>query len=223
MKKMIWIWIGLVLLAACSSEGNAENEAAAETDVQAEQTEVEKTESKEGGPFIESPQAPDDSRLTEIGESLRDQDGEIKLLGYAPEAKSLEAGPFEMSIEEVKYMNYQPSPDMIDFFHGFSHDETNFNYVKVRVVIENTSDETLNFAPVNKLEANSGETKGFADDFYMEELHGDYEPGEKRYGQLGFIFDETEPEELSEVMIETSDVFKDGEAVNEGDSVTVSF
>ncbi|WP_052158883.1 hypothetical protein [Halobacillus sp. BBL2006] len=229
MKRIGMLFLMALFLTGCMDNGNATTEKSEEEKVQeeennnsvTEQTETT-TEAKEDT-FIESPQAPDDSKLTEIGATYSDPDGKIKLLAYAPDEQQVEVGPIKLTIHEAKYMHYKPSPDMIDFFHGFTHEEGSFNYVKLRVTVENTYDQKLNFAPVSHLETNTGEKKGINDDFYLEELHGDYEPGEIRKGQLGFILEETDPENLEQIKVQSSDVFQGEKSVEKGKTYTISF
>ena len=173
--------------------------------------------------FIESPQAPDDSELTDIGTTYSDEDGKLKLHAYTEEEQQIKVGPMKLTVKEANFMNYKPSPDLIDFFHGFTHEETDFNYVKLRVIVENTSDNDVNFAPVSHLETNNGEKKSFVDDFYLEELHGDYTPGEVRKGQLGFILEKAKAEKLKEITFQTSDAFRGEESVEKGKEYTISF
>ncbi len=185
-----------------------------------EKDEAERVRKKQDT-FIESPQAPDDRKLTEVGKTYRDQDGVIKLLAIYSEDKQISVGPMEVTVKEAKLLNYSPSHDLVDYFHGYTHQETNFNYVKLRVVVENTSDESLNFAPVSHLITNTGEQKSFEDDFYLEKLNGAYEPGEKRFGQLGFILENIKAENLSFIEIKTSDVFKNKESIHKGEKYTI--
>jgi hypothetical protein len=173
--------------------------------------------------FIESPQAPDDSELTDIGKTYSDKDGKLKLHAYTEEEQQITVGPMKVTVKEAKFMNYKPSPDLIDFFHGFTHEETDFNYVKVRVIVENTSDKDVNFAPVSHLETNNGEKKSYVDDFYLEELHGAYKPGEVRKGQLGFILEKVEAEKLKEITFRTSDAYCREDSVETGKEYTISF
>ncbi|ARI75689.1 DUF4352 domain-containing protein [Halobacillus mangrovi] len=238
MKKFGWLVLLVILMTACTSESDA-NQAAEETETntEADEEKTEAAEDKNEAPkekkettdetsedtFIESPQAPDDSELTELGATHSDQDGKIKLLAYAPEEQQVDVGPMTVTIHEAKFMHYKPSPDMIDFFHGFTHEESRFNYLKLRVTVKNTSDQQMNFAPVSYLETNTGEKKGFQDDFYLEELHGDYAPGEIRKGQLGFILEEGDQETLEKVTVNTSDVFQKEKSVEKGNSYTISF
>lgn len=238
MKKFGWLVLLVILTTGCTSESDT-NQAAEEketnTEVADEKTEAaeDKTEAPKEkkkttaetseDTFIESPQAPDDSELTDIGATHSDQDGKIKLLAYAPEEQQVNVGPMTVTIHEAKFMHYKPSPDMIDFFHGFTHDESSFNYVKLRVTVENTSEERLNFAPVSHLETNTGEKKGFKDDFYLEELHGNYAAGEIRKGQLGFILEKGDKDSLEEITVNTSDVFQNEKSVEKGKAYTISF
>jgi hypothetical protein len=231
MKRIGMLLLMALFLTGCMDNSNATTEKSEEqkeqnvqeenNDSEPEQTETTNEANEDN--FIESPQAPDDSELTEIGATYSDQDGKIKLLAYAPDEQQVEVGPMKLTVHEAKYMHYKPSPDMMDFFHGFTHEEGNFNYVKLRVTIENTSDQKLNFAPVSYLETNTGEKKGFNDDFYLEELHGDYEAGEIRKGQLGFILEETDPENLDQIKVQSSDVFQNEASKEKGKTYTISF
>ncbi|WP_408008364.1 DUF4352 domain-containing protein [Pseudalkalibacillus sp. A8] len=225
--KHLWFlfFAATILLTGCmNDDGKADS-----SNVKPEEKAIieEKDENdavrKKQDPFIKNPQAPNDQELTEVGKTHRDQDGVIKLLAISSEDKHVSIGPIEVTIKEAKLLNYSPSPDLIDFFHGYTHQESNFNYVKLRIVVENTSDETLNFAPVSHLETNEGEQTSFEDDFYLEKLYGDYAPGEKRYGQLGFILEQTKPENLTSIEITTSDIFKNEGSIHENQKFIIDF
>lgn len=173
--------------------------------------------------IMDSPQAPDDSSLTEVGKTVEDQDGMITLKAISEYDDTISIGDVELTISDVKVMDYTPSPDLVDFFHGYSDNETQFNYVKLRVNVKNTSDQTVNFAPVSLLETGN-EKKGFEDDFYLENLYGDIAPGEAKAGQLGFVLNDTEIEKLESITVNTSDVFNENkESLTEAKSITIPF
>ncbi len=173
--------------------------------------------------IMDSPQAPDDSSLTEVGKTVEDQDGMITLKAISKYDETISIGDVELTISDVKVMDYAPSPDLVDFFHGYSDNETQFNYVKLRVNVKNTSDQTVNFAPVSLLETGS-EKKGFEDDFYLENLYGNLGPGEEKAGQLGFVLNETDVEKLKSITVNTSDVFDENkESLTEAKSITIPF
>ncbi|CDQ18528.1 protein of unknown function [Halobacillus karajensis] len=214
----------VLLLAGCiDGEASATNESSDEKHAETTKEEGPSAGELKEDHFTESPQAPDDSELTDIGSTYSDEDGKLKLHAYTEEEQQLTVGPMNVTVKEAKFMNYKPSPDLIDFFHGFTHEETDFNYVKLRVIVENTSDHEVNFAPVSHLETNNGEKKSFVDDFYLEELHGDYTPGEVRKGQLGFILEKADAEKLKDVTFQTSDAFRGEESMKKGEEYTISF
>lgn len=211
-----------LILGACAN--NADQNASQTENTKAVAKANEPNAENENKGLIDSPQAPDDSSLTEVGETYQDADGSITLKASADFNEKTTIGDIELTVSDVKVMSYAPSPDLIDFFHGYSNDETKFNYVKIRVQIKNTSDQLVNFAPVSILETSNGEKKGFDDDFYLENLYGNYEPGEERIGQLGFVLNTTEPEQLNAITIQTSDVFDEKEeTITSGESITVPF
>ncbi|MBN8209059.1 DUF4352 domain-containing protein [Bacillus sp. NTK071] len=180
-------------------------------------------ESTENKNIVDSPQAPDDSSLTEVGQTFEDQDGSITLKAISDYNETTTVGDVELTISDVKVMNYSPSPDLVDFFHGYSDNETQFNYVKLRVSVKNTSDQTVNFAPVSVLETNN-EKKGFDEDFYLENLYGDFAPGEEKTGQLGFVLNKTDVEKLESITVHTSDVFDENkESLTKAKSITIPF
>lgn len=217
---LITLCTASLFLGGCAN--NADQKASSS---QTESTAVETNSAQnENKGFIDSPQAPDDSSLTEVGQTYQDADGSITLKAISDFNKKTTIGDIELTVSDVKVMSYAPSPDLIDFFHGYSNDETQFNYVKVRVLVKNTSDQTVNFAPVSTLETSNGEKKGFDDDFYLENLYGDYEAGEEKLGQLGFVLNTTKLEELNAITIQTSDVFDEKEeTLTKGQSITVPF
>ncbi|MBY6037469.1 DUF4352 domain-containing protein [Fictibacillus nanhaiensis] len=199
-----WIILGLTaaLVTGCSTD-SSDNKEKKQTQ-QEEPNESAKNEEVKG--FDDSPQAPDDSDLTEKNKTFEDADGIITLKQIAQVNEEKQTGPLSLKIADVKVLHYKPSVDLIDFFHGFTHHEVEFPYVRVNVVLKNTSKETVHFAPVSELKTNQGETVTWEEDFYLENLNGDLKPGEEKVGSLGFIIDETDPEKLKEITLKSSEV-----------------
>ena len=227
MKHLITISLltSALFLSGCAAN-NANHQASSQTENSTTATtpSEEHPDRKEQTKVIDSPQAPDDSSLTKVGQSYQDADGSITLKAKSDYHEKLMVGDMALTVSDVKVMSYSPSPDLIDFFHGYSNDETTFNYVKIRVNVKNTSDQTVNFAPVSALKTSDGEKKGFDDDFYLENLYGDYEAGEERIGQLGFVLNTTDLGNLESMTIHTSDVFDPtGETLTKGKAITVPF
>ncbi|WP_283152774.1 DUF4352 domain-containing protein [Guptibacillus hwajinpoensis] len=213
----------LFLGGCAANDADNDAESQAENSTTNEKSEP-KSEQKENTRVVDSPQAPDDSSLTEVGQTFQDADGSIKLKAVSDYNEKTEIGDVELTISDVKVMKYEPSPDLIDFFHGYSTNEEKFNYVKVRVNVKNTSDETVNFAPVSLLETSDGEKKGYDDDFYLESLYGDFAPGEERIGQLGFVLNETDVENLKSLTIHTSNVFDEQkETITNSKEIAIPF
>ncbi|MFG6119939.1 hypothetical protein [Thalassobacillus sp. B23F22_16] len=218
MKHLLIAGFSVILLAGCSTDGNS-NESHAEAKDSTVPFDIpEKTT------YTNNPQASDDRELQQAGDHVEDENGQLTLKAIKEGQTVEEIGPIQLVIEDIKVMNYSPSPDLIDYFHAFSHNEANFDYIKFTVAIKNTSDQPVNFAPIDLLETNKGEKKDFDDDFYLENLYGDYEPGEVKVGNMGFVLNETSVEELESITIKTSDVM-DGEqkSINDGEEMTITF
>lgn len=218
-KRYFIIGISALLLGGCSVEDTEKEQKSASESM----NEVEATESTPKT-FQDSPQAPDDRQLKKVGETLEDQDGVVTLKQYANLNETKQIGDITMTIEEVKVMNYRPSPDLVDYFHGLTHEEVEFPYVRVNVKVKNNSDEPIHFAPVAELATDQGETVTWEEDFYIEKLNGELKPGEEKVGSLGLIIDETTPEELKNLTIKTSEVVNDQEEkIGGGEEFTVGF
>jgi len=199
LKPWIALTLTTALLAGCTanSSNNPASEVHAETQANEKSTEILS--------FKDSPQAPDDRELTIKDSQFQDEDGSITLKQFAQVHEEKETGDISMTISDVKVMQYKPSPDLIDFFHGFTHEETEFPYVRVNVVVKNNGDKPMHIAPVSEITTNQGETVTWEDDFYLEKLNGELKPGEEKVGSLGFIL-ETDPEALESLTISSSEV-----------------
>ncbi|WP_226682851.1 DUF4352 domain-containing protein [Sutcliffiella horikoshii] len=218
-KRYFIIGISALLLGGCSIEGPEKEQ----NSVSQSTNEAESTKSTPKT-FQDSPQAPDDRQLKKVGETLEDQDGVVTLKQYANLNETKQIGDITMMIEEVKVMNYRPSPDLVDYFHGLTHEEVEFPYVRVNVKVKNNSDEPLHFAPVAELATDQGENVTWEEDFYIEKLNGELKPGEEKVGSLGLIIDESNPEELKNLTIKTSEVVNDKEEkIRGGEEFTVGF
>ncbi|WP_270180939.1 DUF4352 domain-containing protein [Alkalihalobacillus sp. CinArs1] len=209
MKTIGFFLAASLLLAGCATdaEQGADNNTQSETAQEDNQQKDENKKENKSAKAPDNPQAPDDSSLTKVGDFHEDEDGSVTLKALSNYNETTKIGDVELTISDVKVMNYSPSMDLIDFFHPYSDDEKNFNYVKLHVTVKNTSDEPVDFAPVSVLETSEGEKKGFEEDFYLEELYGVYEGNEERTGELGFVLNETDIAELSSLTVKTSDVF----------------
>ncbi|QFT87254.1 hypothetical protein FIU87_01130 [Bacillus sp. THAF10] len=223
-KRYFILGMTALLLSGCSIENTAKEQNAQETVSASEHS--TKGESTKPSPktFLDSPQAPDDLTLKKVGETLEDEDGIITLKQYAEPNETKQLGDITMTIAEVKVMNYRPSPDLVDYFHGLTHEEVEFPYVRVNVKLKNNSDEPLHFAPVAKLSTDQGESVTWEDDFYLEELNGEIKPGEEKVGSLGLIIDESNPEELKNLKIQTSEVINgEKKKVEEAQEFSIDF
>ncbi|SEA02003.1 hypothetical protein SAMN05421743_102230 [Thalassobacillus cyri] len=205
MKHLIMLVFSLILLAGCSTYGN-NTESHAETKDSTAPFEI-----PEKKKYSNNPQASDDRELKQAGDHIEDENGQLALETIKEGHTVEEIGPVQLVIEDIKVLNYSPSPDLIDYFHAFSDNEANFNYIKFTVAVKNTSDQPINFAPVDLLETNAGEKKDFDDDFYLEKLYGKYESGEVKFGNMGFVLNDTKVDELKSITITTSDVMDESQ------------
>lgn len=222
MKKQLVFLSFLFMLAGCS----AFNEQGSGTAQQPEAaTELQKEPAKEkwdGSKYTNNPQATDDSTLEKVGQSHRDEDGKLTLEGIVAVDKTVQIGPVEFKVKQAKLLHYVPSYDLIDFFHTYTDEEEAFDYIKLEVEMRNTSDEPVLFSPAGVLRTNSGQEWTWEDDFYMEELNGELDSGGRKYGDLGFIIEESE--NLQHVTIQTSDVLSaDDSVIAPSEEISISF
>lgn len=215
MKYVIGLFLAASLVLAGCANGAKQGSDNEKTAEQSETTEEDKQQNdakkndEQSTQAKDNPQAPNTSSLTKVGDYHKDEDGSATLKALTNYNETTQVGDVELTISDVKVLNYSPSMDLIDFFHPYSDDEKNFNYVKLDVTVKNTSDEPVDFAPVSVLETNLGEKKGFEEDFYLEELYGVYEGNEERSGQMGYVLNETELDDLTSITVKTSDVFNE--------------
>ncbi len=203
-----WILIGLttVIFTGCSTD----------TEKQENKNETQQNEQKQETPskdeeeltFNDSSQASDDTELTEINKSVEDPDGTVTLKKYAKPNEEQKSDLISLTVAEVKVLDYAPSVDLIDFFHGYT-EKDKFPYVRVNVRIKNNGKEKVHFNPVSEMKTDQGETVKWSEDFYLEKLNGELQPGEEKVGSLGFIIDETDPEKLKNITITSSEVIND--------------
>ncbi|WP_200416375.1 hypothetical protein [Virgibacillus salexigens] len=216
----------LILSGCAKQEENAEAENKQNQTESTDMEEEERTiqEVNDDRDYVDNPQAPDTRSLNEIGDQFEDEDGNVTLEAITDYQKMHSIGPIQMSIRDVKVVNFSPAMHLVDYFHGFTHNEENFNYIKMYVTIENTSDQMVNFAPVSILETEAGEKKDFEDDFYLQNLYGDLSAGQKKTGELAFILEETNTEQIGTISLITSDVFdKENQSIEQGKEITIEF
>jgi len=194
MKQLVVLLTLGTILSGC---GNPVQEAKQPVSLpKQEQVSIEKTAA-----YVPNPQLPDDRKLTKVDASIADDKGELTLKQFVRPDVTHTIGPIRMKVEEVKVFHARPSYGMIDFFHGFTHDES-FDLVKTRVTITNTGNEPVTFNPVAHFKLDTKIEKTIEDDIYLESLAATYAPDETRSGNFGFILEQP----LSYVDWLTSDV-----------------
>ncbi|XJZ25691.1 DUF4352 domain-containing protein [Bacillota bacterium Lsc_1132] len=228
MKIFIPFVMILSLLAGCNSAKPFDSEK-----VKAKETETKKDE---GGSvkqknkaksltdvYVPNPQVPNDTSLLQVGKSVKDDKGEMNLLGLAALNKTYSIGPIEMKIKNVKLLQLLPTYSLMDYFHYYTENYEDINYVKVEVELINKSAETVQFGSVAHLQTSNGEKKDFKDDFYIEYLGGEIEANGSKQGSLGFIIEKKAPK-LNWIEITTSDVLdKNNKKMEDGKKIKVDF
>lgn len=218
MKRIIGFLMIMLVLTGCAEDKPAKE---AEAKNNTEKKEQVQTVSYLDG-YLENPQLPDDSELLQVDQVIEDSKGKSTLMKMRQVDETYQIGGIEMKIQDAKWIQLRPSYRMIDYFHGLTDNESEFNYVKVFVEITNTSDRTLQFSPVALVETNEEEKISWEDELYLESLNEPIESGESRKGNIGFIVDETK--DLSELTILTSDIFDEADnKLNDAEEITVEF
>ncbi|MED3834763.1 DUF4352 domain-containing protein [Peribacillus frigoritolerans] len=170
--------------------------------------------------YVPNPQLPDDIKLNQIGQNVSDAKGELTLKAYKKVNETLNVGPIEVNIKEMKVMHATPDYSMIDFFHGYTHDE-DFDIVKVNVEIKNNSDKKIKFSPVAFLETDRGEHLTWEDEIYLEELTGEIEGNGSKSGNIGFILNDGN---IKGISVMSSDAVDDeGKVLAKGKSAEFAF
>ncbi|GAA1380266.1 MULTISPECIES: DUF4352 domain-containing protein [Peribacillus] len=170
--------------------------------------------------YVPNPQLPDDINLNQIGQNVSDAKGELTLKAYKKVNETLNVGPIEVNIKEMKVMHATPDYSMIDFFHGYTHDE-DFDIVKVNVEIKNNSDKKIKFSPVAFLETDRGEHLTWEDEIYLEELTGEIEGNGSKSGNIGFILNDGN---IKGISVMSSDAVDDeGKVLAKGKSAEFAF
>ncbi|MCY8936043.1 DUF4352 domain-containing protein [Peribacillus frigoritolerans] len=170
--------------------------------------------------YVPNPQLPDDINLNQVGQNVSDAKGELTLKAYKKVNETLNVGPIEVNIKEMKVMHATPDYSMIDFFHGYTHDE-DFDIVKVNVEIKNNSDKKIKFSPVAFLETDRGEHLTWEDEIYLEELTGEIEGNGSKSGNIGFILNDGN---IKGISVMSSDAVDDeGKVIAKGKSAEFAF
>ncbi|MFJ7753142.1 DUF4352 domain-containing protein [Peribacillus muralis] len=170
--------------------------------------------------YVPNPQLPDDRKLTQIGQNASDAKGDLTLMAHKKVDEAVTVGPIEVSVKDMKVMHATPDYSMIDFFHGYTHDE-DFDIVKVNVEIKNNSDKKIKFSPVAFLETDKGEHLPWEDDIYLEELSGELDGNATKSGNVGFIVNNGDVRGISFM---TSDAVNgEGKVLEKGKSVELEF
>ncbi|SFB13996.1 MULTISPECIES: DUF4352 domain-containing protein [unclassified Bacillus (in: firmicutes)] len=217
MRILISIILLLFALTGCSFSEGSEEKASAKKSEQKEAT----SGSVKKDVYVPNPQVSDDINLVKVGETVSDDKGEITLKEYKQVNKKIKVGSVEMLVKDVKVIHFVPDYSMIDFFHGYTHDEE-FDFIKVAVETKNTSKEPVKFTPVAYLKMNSGEHKTWEDDIYLESLTGELGANSTKRGNMGFILDQTEDYQSVELL--TSDaVNKQGKSITTAEKIVVEF
>jgi hypothetical protein len=170
--------------------------------------------------YAPNPQVPDDRSLKKFGQTHLDEKGELTLKSLNELNKTYTIGPIELTITEAKVMHLRPDYSLIDYFHTLTHDEE-FDFVKVFVEVNNTSEEKLNFAPIAILETSEGEQITWENDIYLEDLNGEIEGNGKKAGNLGFIIENSD---IGFIQLTTSGLFdKNEKEISKAETIKINF
>ncbi|MDW2885824.1 DUF4352 domain-containing protein [Exiguobacterium artemiae] len=214
MKQILAALMLGTILSGCATTPDTIQEKSSEKSSPKQETPVSIEKS---AAYVPNPQLPDDRKLTKVDASVTDAKGELTLTQFVRPGITRTIGPITMKVEEVKVFHARPSYGMIDFFHGFTHDES-FDLVKTRVTITNGGDEPVTFNPVAHFKLDATTEKTLQDDVYLESLAATYAPGETRRGNFGFIIEQP----LTSVELLTSDVLSaKRDVLRKGSSLTL--
>ena len=214
MKQILAALMLGTILSGCGTTPDTVQEKSSEKSAPKQETPVSIEKS---AAYVPNPQLPDDRKLTKVDASVTDDKGELTLKQFVRPDVTRTIGPITMKVEEVKVFHARPSYGMIDFFHGFTHDES-FDLVKTRVTITNGGDEPVTFNPVAHFKLDATTEKTLQDDVYLESLAATYAPGETRRGNFGFIIEQP----LTSVELLTSDVLSaKRDVLGKGSSLTL--
>ncbi|MBT2730411.1 hypothetical protein J7E63_26625 [Bacillus sp. ISL-75] len=155
--------------------------------------------------YIPNPQVSNDTELLQVGQTIKDSKGTITLKEIAAQNKIYTVGPIDLRIKNVKLIHNMPTYSLMDYFHYYTEDYEEFEFIKVEVELVNKSDQTVHFGPVAHLTTSNGGIKTFEDDFYIEYFGGELEPKGSKQGALGFIVKKSTPD-IKWIAIQTSEV-----------------
>lgn len=203
MKQILATLMLGTVLAGCSTSASQDTPKEPSSAKQEQPVLLEKTSA-----YVPNPQLPDDRQLTKIDQTVTDDKGDLTLKQFKPVNETRKIGPIKMTIEEIKVFHARPSYGMIDFFHGYTHDES-FDLIKTRVTITNTSDAPVTFNPVAHFKLDDEAEKTLEDDVYLESLAKTYAPSETHSGNFGFILERP----VTSIELLTSDVLDEKQAV----------
>jgi len=198
MNKYMAFMAAVLLLSGCSTTGDDHKK-----EIKAADSSNAVVKHATSNVYVPNPQVTDDRKLLKSGDSVADRKGELTLKAVQNVNKRLTIGGIQYTIKDVKLLHYVPDYSLIDFYHPYTHDEE-FNFVKVNIEMENTSEKSYHFAPVAIMNINGTIHKTWEDDFYLEELNGEIASGQVKKGNIGFIVEELD--EINQVEILSGDL-----------------
>ncbi|GIO21451.1 hypothetical protein [Oceanobacillus sp. J11TS1] len=217
MKKTICMFILMIALAGCSQDREAEKADAAEAKSVAISDSNPPAEYLEG--YMKNPQLPDDRELVEPDQIIEDSKGRSTLIKMNQVNQVYKMWNIELTIRDAKLIHLRPAYSMIDYFHGLTA-ESEFDYIKFFVEVNNTSSQNLQFSPIAQIETNHGEQVHWEDDVYLEGIDELLQPGQSRKGNMGFIIEKAD--NLSSITITTSDVYdEEGNKVTDAQTIEI--
>ncbi|PLR66306.1 DUF4352 domain-containing protein [Bacillus sp. UMB0893] len=220
MKKLVVLLSLTVILSACSAQASTNKDSNKDDKEKVSQSSEKKQTSSDV--YVPNPQLTDDRSLLEIGQAFKDDKGVSSLKAIKKVNETYRIGDVELIIHDVKVIEHTPSYSMIDYFHGFTHEET-FDFVKANIEIKNTSDQPVYFSPIAILESSTGEHRDWEADIYLEELNGELAANGSKKGNVGFILDHSD-KEVEWVKIFTSDLLNEEQKVtNKAQEITIEF
>ncbi|GEK34155.1 hypothetical protein [Kurthia sibirica] len=170
--------------------------------------------------YVDNPQLTSDRTLHKVDEEARSELGLTRIVQAVETQQVQQIGPMKVTFHNLKQLYVEPAYSMIDYFHVLTERE-NFDLIKTFVTIENTGNKKVHFSPIS--EAFTSDQKwNWQQEVYLDNLNADYEPGDIKTGNIGFVLDEkSRPTALT---IRTSDVFDATKSsIAQGQSLSLSY
>lgn len=189
MKKILFVSLFVLFLAACGGEAE---ESGSEAD--ASETATEETSASESTETMTEEE--NENKEASVGDTIKNESGETTLVSRTDDVGTFETGPIVLNIKKVNGASAKFNSETAEILGS-----ENVEYIQVDVEVENTSEENVTFYPSQATLTTSTGEQLEPDMLMSEHIDGEFIGAVKKSGTNIYILENSKAEDVESVRL----------------------